>query len=345
MQDSPLIRYRRYTPLYLLRFLVPFVVPYLALFWVLPSPVYGHPFSPTVLTLTEEETGAFRVDLVAPLGGSLTTPVFPAHCSFLHGLHSDNQSTTEWSSGLLSCGEKGIRGYALYLRGNGLSETLLTIHFRNGEVEHTTLHAESHTIPLLQQRETQGRGQIARQFFLLGVKHILSGADHVFFLVGLLLLLRSVSALLLTVSAFTVGHSVTLVLASLSLIHPPVLYVECLIALSVVFVAREVLRSSIDASAFRPAFTALLFGLFHGMGFASALSEISMPKTDLPLSLFCFNLGVEGGQLVVVGMCLFPARLLVRKGWTTLCGYALGGIASAWTIERTLALFGYGSQT
>lgn len=140
---------------------------------------------------------------------------------------------------------------------------------------------------------------VVRRFAAAGVHHILIGADHVLFLVGLLLLGGSLRQLVLLVSAFTLGHSLTLSLAALGLASPPARIIEPIIALSIVFVGADNLLARRGARDLRP-YIALGFGLVHGFGFAGVLRETGLPGRGVGWALFSFNLGVEIGQLVVV---------------------------------------------
>jgi hydrogenase/urease accessory protein HupE len=193
--------------------------------------------------------------------------------------------------------------------------------------------------------------EVVASYTVLGVEHILLGVDHLLFVAALMMLVRGLRPLLLTITAFTIAHSVTLALATLGLIRVPGPPVEAVIALSIVFVAVEILRRDKGRPSLaseRPWMVAFSFGLLHGLGFAGALAEVGLPEASIPLALVFFNVGVEIGQLVFVGVLLVGAALLRRLAgpipprWATLVpAYAIGGLASFWLIERILA-FGIG---
>src|SRR6185503_6936834 len=145
----------------------------------------------------------------------------------------------------------------------------------------------------------QGAWAVFKAFTAAGIHHIAIGPDHILFIVGLLLLGGTVLRLLGIVSAFTVGHSITLSLAALNVVSPPASIVEPAIALSIVYVGADNLLSTAGARDVRP-WIALFFGLVHGFGFASVLREIGLPPRALGISLFSFNLGVEIGQAILV---------------------------------------------
>jgi hydrogenase/urease accessory protein HupE len=194
---------------------------------------------------------------------------------------------------------------------------------------------------------------IVASYLRLGVEHILGGIDHLAFVLGLILLTPSWRKLWRTITAFTVAHSLTLGLAALGVVHVPQAPVEATIALSILFVAREVYLSakgSPGPMSARPWTVAFGFGLLHGLGFAGALAEVGLPETDIPLALLTFNLGVELGQLLFVAVMLLlgrgMARLLARVTATRLRtathllpAYAIGTLAAFWCIERIARFF------
>ena len=195
-----------------------------------------------------------------------------------------------------------------------------------------------------------GRFEVARTYTVLGIEHILMGVDHLLFVLALLLLVDSRRRLLVTITAFTVAHSITLALASLGVLSIPGPPVEASIALSIVFVASEI----IHARQGRPGLTqrypwvvAFTFGLLHGLGFAGALAEVGLPPLSVPTALLFFNVGVEIGQLLFIAAVLVSiwlSRQVVRRlrlpslnGLWRVVPYAIGGVASYWLFERIAA--------
>jgi len=197
---------------------------------------------------------------------------------------------------------------------------------------------------------------VARTYLGLGIEHILFGADHLLFVFALLFLVGSGRALVATITSFTVAHSVALVAATLGLLHVPRPPVEAAIALSIVFVADEVVRSATGRTtlaARRPWLVAFAFGLIHGLGFAGALRETGLPADAVPAALAFFNLGVEVGQLLFIGAVFAwveMARRLVRDTapdtWTVArrlarpAAYAIGITAAFWFVQRTVGFWG-----
>jgi hydrogenase/urease accessory protein HupE len=188
--------------------------------------------------------------------------------------------------------------------------------------------------------------QVAKTYFILGVEHILAGYDHLLFVVSLVLLIVGGWQVAKTVTAFTVAHSITLIATSLHLISVPRQPVEICIALSIVFLAVEIVKAKPDEPRLSqriPWAVAFAFGLLHGFGFAGALAEIGLPEGEVPMALLTFNLGVEAGQLVIVGAGLLFLSAMRRFVPTKLpqarvmLSYGIGSIAAFWFIERALA--------
>jgi hydrogenase/urease accessory protein HupE len=193
-------------------------------------------------------------------------------------------------------------------------------------------------------------GRIAGTYFLLGVEHILGGIDHLLFVAALLLLVSGWRRLVGTITAFTIAHSITLAASTLGVIAVPVAPIEALIALSIAFVAAEVVhlrRGRRSLTSERPWLIAFAFGLLHGVGFASALAEIGLPQSSVPAALLFFNVGVEAGQLLFVAGALGAAALMrriarrfdVRSAWfvRVLPPYAIGSMAAFWALQRIVA--------
>jgi hydrogenase/urease accessory protein HupE len=169
-----------------------------------------------------------------------------------------------------------------------------------------------------------------------GLQHILTGYDHLVFLLGLLIVAPRLRDLLIVVTAFTLGHSVTLGLATLGIFAPPAGLIEPLIALSIVYVGVE--NCLVTRSMRRWPLT-LGFGLIHGFGFAGVLGDIELPAQEIPLALLTFNGGVELGQLLVLAVALPAVRLLRRFDWFAQHGVRSLSVAIAlagliWFVER-----------
>jgi hydrogenase/urease accessory protein HupE len=182
-----------------------------------------------------------------------------------------------------------------------------------------------------------------------GIRHILLGADHLLFVLGLLLIVRDRWMLVKTITAFTVAHSITLAIATLGYAEAPALPLNAAIALSILFLGPEIVRSWRGETSFtigHPWVVAFAFGLLHGFGFASALTGAGLPRGDVPLALLAFNVGVEVGQLGFVGLSLALERsfrvLAIRwPRWAqSLPGYTVGTLGAFWTVQRLVMLWG-----
>lgn len=206
----------------------------------------------------------------------------------------------------------------------------------NGRVQEQILDSRNRTAFFTQDSGTLW--QTLGRFVWLGIQHIATGYDHLAFLLGLLIATGSLRSLIKTITSFTVAHSITLALATFNVVVLPSRFTESMIALSILYVAVENLIRRRNIDRWKITF---LFGLVHGFGFSNVLREMQLPRADLALSLFSFNLGVEIGQLVFV-VLLFPAiEDLIRSGWTKLrpaVSIVIGLLAAYWFIQR--AFFG-----
>lgn len=203
-------------------------------------------------------------------------------------------------------------------------------------------------IPALAAKGTAGFWMVMQDYVMLGIEHILLGFDHLLFVMCLVLLAGSRHRILLAITGFTLAHSVTLGLSALGVLSPPVMLVEALIALSIVFLAAEIARQDRTTIAWRyPIIVSIVFGLLHGFGFAAALGEIGLPTGQRFLALFAFNLGVELGQIFFVLALVAVWKAFgaivgkmgrVRRGALAAVGrpvsYAVGVLAMVWFFER-----------
>jgi hydrogenase/urease accessory protein HupE len=195
-----------------------------------------------------------------------------------------------------------------------------------------------------------GAFEVAQTYTVLGIEHILAGLDHLLFVLALLLLVQGTRRLIATITAFTVAHSLTLFAATLGWLNLPSPPVEAVIALSIVFLAGEIVHARQGRPGLtqrRPWIVAFSFGLLHGLGFAGALAEVGLPPLSIPTALLFFNVGVEIGQLifiaVVLGAIAVARRIALRlkfeapSWWWRVPPYAIGGIASFWLVQRVAA--------
>jgi hydrogenase/urease accessory protein HupE len=276
-------------------------------------------------------------------------PSLPAHARIVSPPWTERLHGAQVKRWTVSLGEQGLAGQEIRIHGLEafMADTLVRIAFADGRVVSEMLRPDS---PAFVVNREVDNGSIALQYLTLGVEHILLGIDHLLFVLGLLLIVRGAGRLVKTITAFTVAHSITLVLATLGWVHIPGPPVEAVIALSIVFVAREALQRREGAPGLterQPWLVAFAFGLLHGFGFAGALSEVGLPRDEIPAALLFFNLGVEAGQLIFVlavcGALALAKRLgnarppaVAAPAWPRrVVPYAIGGLAMFWVIERT----------
>lgn len=320
-----------------------------AMLWVgLASAATAHPLAPALLSLEVGDGGeigvVWKVSRLRPTGTDVR-PVLPSHCVPLGEptvTVGDNAVTEAWR---VDCGEAGLVGHAVTVRGLDRSRTdaLILARLPDGRSVRGLVNAERAAF-LVPARESAL--SVARGYGELGIEHLLTGLDHVLFVVGLVLLVTGWRSLVATITAFTLGHSVTLSLAVLGVVDIPSRLFELAIAFSILILGAELARDRPGASWLRrrPWAMALGFGLLHGLGFAGALTEIGLPQGDLPLALFSFNVGVEIGQLLIVAP-LVAFRALAGEWLARLPAvlarvpaYVIGSLAAYWCLERASLL-------
>jgi hydrogenase/urease accessory protein HupE len=245
---------------------------------------------------------------------------------------------------LLRCGDAGLSGtLAVEGVGKSYSAAIVKVTWLDGQTRVYTITSAQPTVHLYGSAgDRRGWGEIASSYTRLGVEHILSGVDHLLFVLALLFLVGFNRRLIATITAFTLAHSLTLALGALgwlTLRSPPV---EATIALSIVLVAGEALHRRATLARRWPALVAFLFGLVHGLGFAGALKEIGLPQNHLSVALLTFNVGVELGQLLVVGVAWVAYRAAADRPKLVFARpaalYAIGSVAAYWSIGRILGI-------
>jgi hydrogenase/urease accessory protein HupE len=250
----------------------------------------------------------------------------------------------------IDAGPKGLAGKRIEFVGLELTITdvLARIEMLDGR-KWTTIARPSQ--PWLEIGASQTWLEVAGNYVVEGIRHILFGADHMLFVLGLLLIVKNRWMLLKTVSAFTVAHSITLAIATLGYAEVPILPLNAAIALSILFLGPEIVRSWRGETSFtigHPWVVAFAFGLLHGFGFASALTSAGLPRHELPLALVSFNVGVELGQVGFIGIILalessFHVLEVRWPRWVqVLPGYTVGSLGAFWTVQRLVLLFAGG---
>jgi hypothetical protein len=300
---------------------------------------------PALLDIKEQNTGLFAVTWKVPTRGNRVLAISPRLPESLERVGSPTvrdvsgarieHATYKNDTGSLTGQSIAIDGLAAVQ-----TDVLLLVQLKDGAQHSAILRPSSSvfTIPL----EASTR-KIAADYWRMGTTHILEGVDHLLFVLALLLIVNGFGPLLKAVTAFTAAHSITLALATLGMIYVPPAPTEAIIALSILFLAAEIVHKhsgQVGLTERWPWLIAFLFGLFHGLGFAGALSEIGVPQAGVPLALLMFNVGVETGQVLFLLGALSTLAVLRRlpirwpaASWR-LAPYAIGGVAAFWTIER-----------
>lgn len=315
--------------------------------------VQAHPLAPALLQLQEVQPHEYEVlwrTSTTRAGRSDVAPQLPSTCqqrgAVKQGLEEDAW-VQRWQ---LLC-PQGLGGQEIAVTGLALSRiaVILRLQLQAQDVQQVLLDRQQpkYRVPI-----TPPASAVFPSFFQLGVEHLLLGFDHVLMVIGLVLLVRSLRMLLLTITAFTVGHSITLSLAVLGWVRVNATLMEFGIALSILWLACELVRRRTarpSLLARHPWQMALVFGLLHGLGFAGALTQIGLPQGEIPLTLLSFNLGIEAGQLMVVGVAFTVAALWRGRMGSAFAGspmrfasmlpsYLIGTLAAFWCFERAVLL-------
>ncbi|RUM95374.1 HupE/UreJ family protein [Pseudaminobacter arsenicus] len=315
---------------------------------LLGTPGYAHEIRPAYLDMRETASNEFAVVWKVPAQGEMRLGLYaslPKPCiakgeparSIEGGAYLERWTAA--CAGGLKGGEIAINGLK-----STMTEALVRIEYENGNTEVVRLMPDA---PSFVAAGAQTSIEVAQPYFLLGVDHILSGLDHLLFVLAIMLLIRDHWTLVKTITAFTVAHSITLAGASLEYFSLPQKPVEATIALSIAFVASELVKMKPGEkrlSESYPWLVAFTFGLLHGFGFAGALKETGLPQSDVPLSLLTFNLGVETGQLIFVAAALvlfratnalvaIPSAPVRRVG-----AHTIGTAAMLWLVPRIAGL-------
>ena len=309
------------------------------------APVNADEIRPALLDIKEQATGLFAVTWKVPTRGDRVLAITPQLPGSLERVGSP---TIQYVPGAqiehttYKNNAESLTGQMIVIDGLPAVQTdvLLLIQLQDGTQHSAILRPGSpeFTIPL-----EASKLEVAADYWLLGTIHILEGMDHLLFVLALLLIVSGLGPLVKAVTAFTVAHSITLALATLGMVHVPAAPTEAIIALSILFLATEIIHKhngQFSLTENYPWVIAFIFGLFHGLGFAGALSEIGVPQHEVPLALLMFNVGVETGQLLFIAAVLSLFVLLKRlplaapQGAWRVLPYSIGSVAAFWTIQR-----------
>jgi HupE / UreJ protein len=325
----------------------------LAVFAVAAS-VLAHEARPAYLEVKETAPGRYELLWRTPVLSGMRLPVVlevPAGARNLKEPSVQELTDSLLERRSIDAGPKGLAGERIEFPGlqATITDVLVRVELADGRAWTTIVHPSR---PWVEITAAQGKGAVVGSYVLHGIRHIAFGADHLLFVLGLLLIVKDRWMLIKTITAFTVAHSLTLAIATFGWAEAPVLPLNAAIALSIFFLGPEIVRSWRGETSFtieHPWVVAFAFGLLHGFGFASALTSAGLPRADLPLALLGFNVGVEIGQLAFILLVLLLERSfrILEIRWprwvAALPGYAVGTLGAFWFIQRTAILFGWTS--
>lgn len=310
--------------------------------------VSAHPLAPALLELREQQPGEYAVlwrSSLTTAVGRAPQPRLPEGCEFAGPIASEDRDGARSERWPMRC-RASLSGQSLAvdgLEGSGIN-VIVRLEDRVGRVQQGLL---SERQPEFRIGQPQHPPPVFSGYLSLGFGHLLGGLDHVLLVCGLVLLIRRPRRLLLTVSAFTLGHSLTLSLAALKLLWVPQSVAELAIAASLFGLACELVRSPQRPPGWIqrwPGAMATAFGLLHGLGFAGALADVGLPAGEIPLALLAFNLGIELGQLLLV-LAMLAALAALASAPTVpwrirlLPGYLIGTLSAYWCLDRMAGLF------
>lgn len=313
---------------------------------LIPLAAQAHRFAPSALDVRALSNGEISVVWKTPAQATSNIPmlpVLPDGCSVVSETSWFPEGTGRVLRQQWQCVSDSLEGLALSVSGLAANQSSAVVSVRpQSEVffqEVLTVSEPVFVVPA-----QRSLFETASHYLWLGAEHIAIGIDHLFFVAGLLLLVRWGRRLVYTITAFTVGHSITLALVSLGIVTNPEAFIEWLIAVSIWVLAYELSRPGRQSRLWkRPWYLAGAFGLLHGMGFAGALAETGLPQVHLPAALLFFNIGIELGQLVFVALLTVAGVVVARISsapWLKLAPvYVLGTVSTFWVLERTGALF------
>jgi hydrogenase/urease accessory protein HupE len=312
---------------------------------------WAHESRPAYLEITETAVGRYDVLWRIPVLSGMRLPVVLRLPDDVRNvtepaMHELSDSLVERR--VIAAGGDGLAGKRVEFAGlqATITDVLVRVRLRDGRHTTTLVHPSR---PWIEVASSRGPLAVAAGYLTAGIHHILLGVDHLLFVLGLLLLVKDRWMLLKTVSAFTVAHSITLAIATLGYARMPAAPLNAAIALSILFLGPEIVRSwrgETSLTIRHPWVVAFAFGLLHGFGFASGLTTMGLPRGEIPLALLMFNVGVEAGQLLFVTLILLLERafrvLEVRcpRMIEALPAYTVGSLGAYWTIQRLILLLG-----
>lgn len=313
--------------------------------------VEAHKLEPAYLEINEQSSGKFSILWKRPYVGGRPMniyPQLPGSCQNLTEPVVQSLASGAVERWLVDCGESGMTNGTISIDGLSATQTdvLVRIYYMEGDEETHLLRPSSVSVVV---GGVPSRTERIFAYLQLGIQHILMGVDHLLFVLGLLLIVQSRWMLLKTITSFTLAHSITLCIATLGYASVPLPPLNTVIALSILFLGPEIVRSWRGGTSLtirHPWIVAFAFGLLHGFGFATGLTNLGLRASEIPLALLLFNLGVEIGQVIFVMLVILLERSfrileIHWPRWVRLApGYTVGSLGGYWAIQRTVILIG-----
>ncbi|MDH4944745.1 HupE/UreJ family protein [Sulfurimonas sp. C5] len=313
----------------------------LLLFTLLTTFLKAHQTGLSFFNLYENNDKTIDVVYKKPLSDTRGEDIsinYPSHCAQLSPTVKIIENGFIIRTYKLNCGSNGLQNSRIWVEGLVSSDRGVLVRYENSENIYKSLLRS--TTPFMKIDQQSSKWKLFLEYVQLGILHILEGFDHLSFVMGLLILSTTFKKLLYTISAFTLSHSITLISGVLGIATINTSYVEAMIALSILFLAKEIMLERQTFTKKHLGVVAFIFGLVHGFGFSSSLSSIGLPHDEIPLSLFSFNLGIELGQIIfiVAASIVLKAvyKFLAEKKFDTAVAYTIGSVSSFWLLERIL---------
>lgn len=316
------------------------------LFVFISTILNAHQTGLSYVDIVEDENAKIDIVYKKPLGDTQADDIFiryPVKCTQTQTAPktiSDGFVVSRYS---LWCGEDGLKDSRIWVDGLVSSDRGVMIRYeKNSVVESGLLRSST---PFIHINHKLSKFELFVEYVDLGVVHIWVGYDHLLFVLGLFLLAANMKILLFAITGFTLSHSITLAFGILGVATIPIVYVEAMIALSIVFLARELLVNNLNSFTRKHlSVVAFIFGLLHGFGFSSVLASIGLPQDEIPLSLFAFNLGIEIGQvlfILAIALLFSILKKYIQKYQNNIerySAYFIGAFSTFWLIERLASI-------
>jgi HupE/UreJ protein len=318
---------------------------------LLPLASFAHEARPAYLEIKETAPGQFSVLWRTPVLAGMRLPLvllMPDGVRDVKPPAIEELADSLVERRSIDAGPNGLAGKRIEIAGLQLTITdaLIRLELLDGRTIQAIARPSQ---PWVEIAATQTRWEVMGTYIVEGIRHILFGADHLLFVLGLLLIVGGGWMLVKTITAFTIAHSITLAVATLGYAEAPALPLNAAIALSILFLGPEVVRVWRGQTSFtirHPWVVAFAFGLLHGFGFATAMTSAGLPRQELPFALLSFNIGVELGQLgfVALVVAMWRSFRVLEVRWPrwveALPGYTVGALGAFWTIQRVALLIG-----